>query len=184
MAGGGGGMAIPERVKRGSKAHKRKKKHRIGFTLDMTPLVDVAFLLLTFFMYTTSLITPQIMKMNVPKDKTDVEVNQNNLFTIQIAANGKLFTNMAQDDPIEIKIDALKAKAVELNMMRRNILITSFKASPDAPFGLVVKVLDILNQAEGDIVQKLHQDNPTEKRQRKFAFVKMTPEDEEKLKGL
>lgn len=150
----------------------------------MTPLVDVAFLLLTFFMYTTSLITPQIMKMNVPKDKADVEVNQNDLFTIQIGANGKVFTNMAQDDPVEIKTEALKAKAIELNMMRYNRLITSLKASPDASYGLVVKVLDILNQAEGDIVTKMHQDHPTDKRSRKFAFVKMTPEDEEKLKGL
>ena len=185
MAGGGGGMEIPQRVKRGSKAHKKKKKHRIGFSLDMTPLVDVAFLLLTFFMYTTSLVTPQIMKMNVPKDVDGlVEVDEKNLFTIQIAANGKVFMHMAKDEPFEIKVEALKAKAVELNIMRYNKLITSLSASPDASYGLVVKVLDILNQAEGEILQKMHQEHPGDKRNRKFAFVKLTKEDEEKLKGL
>ncbi len=184
MAGGGGGMEVPQRVKRGSKAHKRKKKHRIGFRLDMTPLVDVAFLLLTFFMYTTSLITPQIMKMNVPKDNTEVKQNEKDMYTIAISGDGKVYTHMAQDDPSEVALTALRAQAVENNMIRRNKLITVFQASPEAPYGSVVKVLDILNQAEGDIVQKLHQDNPDEKRNRKFAFIKMTPEDEAKLKGL
>lgn len=184
MAGGGGGMEVPQRVKRGSKARKRKKKSRIGFRLDMTPLVDVAFLLLTFFMYTTSLITPQIMKMSVPKSPEQVDVNMNNLLTLQIGPNGKVFTNMAQDDPVEIKMTELKSKAVELNMMRKNALITSFKASPDAPYGTVIKVLDILNQAEGEIIQKLRQEDPNIKRSRKFAFVKMTKEEEDKLRGM
>ncbi|MFM8178823.1 MAG: ExbD/TolR family protein [Candidatus Kapaibacterium sp.] len=184
MAGGGGGMEVPQRVKRGSKARKRKKKNRIGFRLDMTPLVDVAFLLLTFFMYTTSLITPQIMKMSVPKSPEQVEVNMNNLFTLQIGPNGKVFTSMAQDDPVEIKMSELKNKAVELNMMRKNVLITSFKASPEAPYGTIIKVLDILNQAEGEIVRKLRQEDPNIKRARKFAFVKMTKEEEDKLRGM
>ncbi len=187
MAGGGGGMEIPQRVKRGSKAHKRKKKHRLGFRLDMTPLVDVAFLLLTFFMYTTSLITPQIMEMTVPKDAEDVKVDEKNLFTLQIAGNGKIFWKQGahqDEDPSSIDIKALKAKAVELNMMRRNQLITSFQASPDAPYGEVIKVLDVLNQAEGEIIQKMRSDNPNEKRARKFAFVKLKPEDDEKLKGM
>jgi biopolymer transport protein ExbD len=78
----------------------------------------------------------------------------------------------------------LKAKAVELNMMRKNALITSFKASPEAPYGTVIKVLDILNQAEGEIILKLRQEDPNIKRSRKFAFVKMTKEEEDKLRGM
>ncbi|MBN1278296.1 MAG: biopolymer transporter ExbD, partial [Chlorobiaceae bacterium] len=32
----------------------RRQSKRLGFHLDMTPMVDVAFLLLTFFMLTTT----------------------------------------------------------------------------------------------------------------------------------
>ena len=63
MAGGGGGLTH-ERAKRG-KHSKRKKKKRIGFHLDMTPLVDITFLLLTFFMFTTTMATPQVMEMSI-----------------------------------------------------------------------------------------------------------------------
>ena len=185
MAGGGGGMEIPQRVKRGSKAHKRKKKKRLGFRLDMTPLVDVAFLLLTFFMYTTSMITPQIMEMTIPKDiNVDVQVDENKLFTLQIRNDGKVFYNIAKDDPVAIDVNDLRQKAIELNLLgkAKNELITAFKADTEAPFGTVVAVLDILNQAEGDITLQLSKEGV--KRKRKFAIVKMEPEDLAKLRGL
>lgn len=43
MAGGGGGLVLPERQRRGKKHSKRKKKKRIGFHIDMTPMVDIVF---------------------------------------------------------------------------------------------------------------------------------------------
>lgn len=184
MAGGGGGMEAPERVKRGSKAHKRKKKKRIGFRLDMTPLVDVAFLLLTFFMYTTTMITPQIMEMNIPRDvETDIQVDERDLFTLMIDNTGRVFYRMAMDEPVAIDVKQLRQKATEMNLFRKNKLITAFKVGPETPYGIVIQVLDILNQAEFDITQQLLASGET-KRTRKFALVKMTPEELEKLKGL
>ena len=57
MAGGGESLGGGPKQKRG-KSGKRKGKKRVGFRLDMTPLVDITFLLLTFFMLTTSMTTP------------------------------------------------------------------------------------------------------------------------------
>ena len=71
---GGGELGGGEKQRRG-KAGKRKSKKRLGFRLDMTPLVDITFLLLTFFMLTTSMITPQTMEMSVPPEiDTPIEV--------------------------------------------------------------------------------------------------------------
>ncbi len=39
----------------------RIKSKRIGFRIDMTPMVDVAFLLLTFFMLTTKFRPPEVV---------------------------------------------------------------------------------------------------------------------------
>ena len=45
-----------------------KKKRRIGISIDMTPMVDVAFLLLIFFMCTTVFRKPQALEINLPPD--------------------------------------------------------------------------------------------------------------------
>jgi biopolymer transport protein ExbD len=63
----GGGEIGGQRPTRG-KGKKRKQARRLGVTLDMTPLVDIAFLLLTFFMFSTSMSRPQTMELNLPPD--------------------------------------------------------------------------------------------------------------------
>jgi biopolymer transport protein ExbD len=182
MANSGGGLATPERVECGGKVMKRKKKKRIGFHLDMTPLVDVAFLLLTFFMYTTSLITPQVMQMKVPPD-VERYVDRRNLLTILVRNDGQFFYYigiLADTKPRTVTPYELVAKAVELNILCRNQLITAFKVDKGAPFGNVVQALDKLNQAEQGITGQLQ----GEKRERKLAMAKITDEEITIIKGL
>lgn len=56
--------------KKGGGAPKQKKK---STKIDMTAMVDVAFLLLTFFILTTTLAQPQTMELNLPPKKDDIE---------------------------------------------------------------------------------------------------------------
>ena len=44
-----------------------KKMRRIGIAIDMTPMVDVAFLLLIFFMLTTQFKPPEKDKITLPE---------------------------------------------------------------------------------------------------------------------
>src|SRR5512144_61108 len=95
MAGGGGGG--PEPRSHGKK--KRKKSRRLGIRIDMTPLVDVAFLLLTFFMLTTSMVRPQTMEINLPPDKeAKVEMAESNLLTVRADENANIFVVMGNPD--------------------------------------------------------------------------------------
>ena len=85
----GGDVAEP---KAKGKGKKRKKGRRLGIRIDMTPLVDVAFLLLTFFMFTTSMSRPQTMEINLPPDKeVKVEVAESNLMTLRVNDKGDIF---------------------------------------------------------------------------------------------
>jgi biopolymer transport protein ExbD len=87
MAGGD----VAERAKK-TKGKKKKKGRRLGVRIDMTPLVDVAFLLLTFFMLTTSMSRPQTMEINLPPDKdVKVDVAESNLLTLRIDKEGRIF---------------------------------------------------------------------------------------------
>src|SRR5512133_102859 len=97
-----------------SKSHSKGKKHkkgrRMGVRIDMTPLVDVAFLLLTFFMFTTSMSRPQTMEINLPPDKeTKVEVAEHNLLTLRVNDKGDVFWSYALDAPKTIERTALVA---------------------------------------------------------------------------
>jgi biopolymer transport protein ExbD len=189
MAGGGGGMQIPERSRRGSS--KRKKKKRMNFHLDMTPLVDITFLLLTFFMFTTTMVTPQVMEMNQPPETTGVEVAASHLMTLYVRHDGKLFWNIGDDDPKEIKspTELRKICTVEnLKQQVRNKLITSLKVDPYAPYGVAVAVLDELNLAEINITDEISKDKDangkTVTRERKFTISKMDDKDKEKIEKL
>jgi len=86
------------------KGKKRRKMRRLGVRIDMTPMVDVAFLLLTFFMLTTTMSRPQTMEINLPPDnKVKVEVALSNLCTIRVKEDGTIFLNMGVDDPKKVE---------------------------------------------------------------------------------
>jgi biopolymer transport protein ExbD len=173
--GGGGG-----RKKKGGV----KKPKRIGFALDMTPLVDVAFLLLTFFMFATTMAQPQIMEMTVPPDlEVPVEVQASRLMTLYVRKDGKLFYNTGLDPVMQpLKMTDLKEFAVQRNAEKGNDLITSLKVDQEAKYSQLIKVLDELNLAEGDLQDKYKQQNT--KRERRFTIVPMTDEDKQELAKL
>ena len=184
MAGGGSLQSAPK-VKRGSFATVRKKKKRVGFVLDMTPLVDIAFLLLTFFMLSTTLTTPQTMEMSVPPETENVEVKQSELLTVLVRDDGQIFKfigDKKDNPPQKVALKDLRALSVNENLRLENKLIVSLRISNKVPYELVIKILDELNIAESEITQRLSAKGT--KRERKFALTPMTEEDREDLQAL
>lgn len=189
----GGGSLSHESSKRG-KNSKRKKKKRIGFHLDMTPLVDITFLLLTFFMFTTTMAAPQVMEMSIPPEiKQNVEVKMSELMQIYVRGDNRLFYlpagSMPTDTPQPLEFKDLRALAIRANLQVKNKLITSLKISDEAQYGKIIQILDELNVAETKITEEIAKDKdpatgqPT-KRARKFTMAKLTEEEVTKLQGL
>ena len=61
-----------------------KKKRRIGVSIDMTPMVDVAFLLLIFFMTTTQFQPPEKEKIELPKSNSEAKSPESDVITIAV----------------------------------------------------------------------------------------------------
>ena len=61
-----------------------KKMRRIGIAIDMTPMVDVAFLLLIFFMTTTQFEPPEKDKINLPESASEAKAPESEIVTIAV----------------------------------------------------------------------------------------------------
>ncbi|MCS6796413.1 MAG: biopolymer transporter ExbD [Raineya sp.] len=68
-------MADIDTSQSGSKDGKKKGPKKVSTKVDMTPMVDLAFLLITFFMLTTTFNMPKIMQVIMP-DKTEKDPNK------------------------------------------------------------------------------------------------------------
>lgn len=65
--------------------------------IDMTPMSDVMVLLLTFFMLTATFVKEEPIKVNTPGSVSEIKIPANNLLTIFVEKNGKVF--MTMDSP-------------------------------------------------------------------------------------
>ncbi len=77
--------------KKKGKKHKTKKQ---STRIDLTPMVDLGFLLITFFMLTTTLSKPQTMEINMPvKDQNaeDTKVKASTAMTVILSKNDRIF---------------------------------------------------------------------------------------------
>ena len=69
--------------------------------IDMTPMSDVMVLLLTFFMLTATFVKEEPIKVNTPGSVSEVKIPENNLLTIFVEKNGKVF--MTMDSPATLR---------------------------------------------------------------------------------
>ena len=143
MAGMDGGAAPRGHDK---KKKKHKKQRRLGVRIDMTPMVDVAFLLLTFFMLTTSMNRPQTMEINLPPEKTTVEVAESNVLTLRVKEDGSIYWNIANEVPQKVDSKNFRALMAEKNQQNPK-LITLIKVDRKGKYHYMVDIMDELNLA-------------------------------------
>ena len=137
--------AAPRGHDRKKKKHKRKR--RLGIRLDMTPMVDVAFLLLTFFIMTTTMNRPETMEINLPPGETTVPIAASNLLTLRVKEDGNIFWNIGMEDkPEKVEFKALRQMLVQKNQQNPK-LVTLIKIDRKGKYKMMVDVMDELNLA-------------------------------------
>ena len=151
----GGGFDAPDQSQqRGKKKYHKGKK--LGVRIDMTPMVDVIMLLLTFFMLTTTLSTPQVMQINLPKgeEQDKVKVEMNNVLFIRVSDKGNIFFSLGKADgtenpPENIGLENVRATLESMHAQNPNLLML-LKFSRGMKYNLMVDLLDEINRAQID----------------------------------
>jgi len=137
----------------------RIKKRRLNVRLDMTPMVDVAFLLLTFFMLTTQFSPPEEVKIEVPSSHSDFKLPSSDIMTLYINKAGNIY--MGVDQPALMARlfgqEARLKKEIQVNLTNLpDLLIQARIANPrlrtvvkgdvDADYGAIEDVMNILQK--------------------------------------
>jgi len=170
----------------GGKGGKKRAK-KMSTKIDMTPMVDLAFLLLTFFMLTTTFAKPNVMQLTMPvKDKNikpdeETQIKASQAVTIILAPDDKVFyyfgLNKPEDKSVpvpEIKVTNFSATGI------RQVLLARMKQEPAPivlikPYNVGDKTAKYKNMV--DILDEMNITN-----QQKYALVDIAKTDVDLIK--
>ena len=144
-----------------------KKKRRIGISIDMTPMVDVAFLLLIFFMVTTVFRTPQALEINLPpKEDIKVDVAKSKVLEVRVLPDDRAYWRNADDPWARTDVKMLTTVFQPYKGNKEKIVIV--RIDRDAKFANMVNIIDEL-----DLVSLT-----------RFSLQTLTPEEKKEVEPL
>ena len=124
-----------------------KKMKRRGPTLDMTAMVDVAFLLLTFFMLTAQFREPEPIPIVLPSSNTLIKLPASNILMITVSEAEQVFVGEeGQADAVAVRMEDLTSALVQLRTANPN-LRTVIKADRNVEYGPIEDVMKAMKDA-------------------------------------
>lgn len=135
------------------------KKGRVNIKIDMTPMVDVAFLLLTFFMLATQFRPPEEVEVILPDSNSQSKLPQTNVMTITIEKKGRIFIGFDSQRlmnqlfgeaavnkiSVETRLELLPDIITQARISNAK-LQTIIKSDADAEYGVVNDIMQILQE--------------------------------------
>jgi biopolymer transport protein ExbD len=158
----------------GKQKKGKKRGKKVSTKIDMTPMVDLAFLLITFFMLTTTFNKPQSMELNMP-DKNDKnesqEIKESKAMTIILGEDDKVYWYMGMSEPdmkaTDYSKDGIRQVIVEKNRQVEGLVII-IKAMKKSKYKNMVDILDEMHITDS----------------KRYAIMAITPGDIELTKKI
>ncbi|HTN35861.1 MAG TPA: biopolymer transporter ExbD [Arachidicoccus sp.] len=144
----------------GKKGPGVKKGKKMSTRVDLTPMVDLGFLLITFFMFTTTMSQPTSMNLKMPDDNKDTKeqnIKQSGALTIWLGKDNNLYYYNGDLLP-----DLSNVKTSTFKEIRKVILEKKAATPPDDLFVIVMpgnqstykNIIDILDEFSIDVVER------------------------------
>jgi biopolymer transport protein ExbD len=135
----------------------KRPKRRIGIRIDMTPMVDIAFLLLIFYMVTTIFSSPLSMEISLPpkqdtSNNPPIKVAESKLLLMFVDKTDSVFYQIGKEmkQPSMTSLDNLEKT---INDKNRNVkdLVMVLKLDQKASYKMMVNIIDAIQGAERNI---------------------------------
>ena len=138
----------PRAGKQKGKGHHRPKR-RVGIRIDMTPIVDVAFLLLIFFMVTTVFRTPQAIEINLPPNKEQTkEIAESKILQLRVLSDQQVYWKRGPKEDPWVRTTLVGLKDVLKPLTNNSDLVVLIKIDREAKFNNMVGIIDQLDVAK------------------------------------
>jgi biopolymer transport protein ExbD len=138
-------MADVQVQDKGGKGGKVRSKKSVPH-VDLTPMVDLAFLLITFFMLVTTFNKPNVMDLGLPakpKDQQkppDTEIDLTNSISLIIGKDNRIFYH--QLAPSELAVETLQETTFDRNGITKVIEQAKARAKDQTKFTVIIKPTD------------------------------------------
>lgn len=131
-----------------------KKKRRIGISIDMTPMVDIAFLLLIFFMSTTQFAPPEKDKIDLPDSSSEAKSPETDVIVVSVTKiptikvvymqGGTEVTREVTPEALNTDLGMVLSSARAANPAARVLV----KMDKEAPYGLMADMMAGLQESK------------------------------------
>jgi len=118
----------------------RPRQKRGDLIVDLTPMIDVVFLMLIFFMVSTSFTANNSIKLDLPQSKAQAANKEIEQVTISVRADGQLFV---QDE--QVADGDLRKRILNISKGDPNMRVV-LRADAEARHKRIVYVLDVVRE--------------------------------------
>lgn len=151
--------------------HKRRQK-KLSTRVDLTPMVDLGFLLITFFVFTKSLSEAKLMELMVPNDKQGPtsQVCESCALTVIAAKNDQLYYYEGSEDTATYRHTTYGSNGI------RDIIVSKKhylkRVNPEFELQLIIKptadasfknLVDLVDEAAICALKRYYIDEPSVK---------------------
>ena len=123
------------------------KKSKVSDEVPTSSMADIAFLLLVFFLVTTTFPKDRGLAIVLPEESETVAVNQKNILHIIIQANGIVDLKRGESPQVQQVSPSQIESIWRQDVAENDGLIAAVKTHPDAPYKYMIDVLDALHTA-------------------------------------
>ena len=120
----------------------KSRRNRINSNVDMTPMIDIVFQLIVFFLVSTTFAVVPGIKLNLPQSRTAEGTSVQGI-TIYAEKNGVMFFN-----DIEVSMETLgeQLRNFDTKATKKEEFPVSLQADDEVTNGTIVKIFDIIRE--------------------------------------